>query len=70
MTDRLHDDELFTLVRKALPEVDVDAVSATGAQARAVLDRVSPVIVEPWSIRTRSRRRTTRRGDIDVDELG
>jgi len=40
MTDQLHDDELFALIRKALPEVDGDTASPIGAQARAVLDRV------------------------------
>ena len=40
MTDQLHDDELFSLVRQAFPEIDGDTLSPTGLQARAVLDRV------------------------------
>ena len=40
MTDQLHDDELFSLVRQAFPEIDGDTLSPTGLQACAVLDRV------------------------------
>ena len=39
MTHQLHDDELYSLIRRALPEVDVDTLSPTGTQARAVFDR-------------------------------
>jgi hypothetical protein len=40
MTDQLHDDELFSLVRRALPEIDADTLSLTGAQAQVVLERL------------------------------
>ena len=40
MTDQLRGDEVYSLIRAALPEVDADTASITGAQATAVLDRV------------------------------
>jgi hypothetical protein len=40
MSNRLQDDKILSLVRGALPDIDDDTLSSSGAQARSVLDRV------------------------------
>ena len=70
----LHDDAIYSLIRKSLPEIDDDTLSITGAQARAVLDRVitsdrlvvldQDAAIGEGSDATRSHRGAKRRGRL------
>lgn len=55
MSNRLQDDKILSLVRGALPEIDDDTLSSSGAQARSVLDRV---LTASSNRRSRKRPRT------------
>lgn len=47
MNNRLQEDEILSLVRGALPEIDDDTLSSSGAQARSVLDSVLTNVGRP-----------------------
>ena len=47
MNKRVQDDQILSLVRGALLEIDDDTLSSSGAQARSVLDRVLTRVRQP-----------------------
>jgi hypothetical protein len=74
MTNRLSNDELDEMIRMALPEVDADLLSPTGAQARAVMNRLNsnpPPSVQDSPEAVRFPRRAQRLARLDfVVSLG